>query len=629
MRFTNLALLKELKEENKKIAKVRIWILLLLRCLAIAALVIAFAEPFIPSQENTVAKGSTHLFIDNSPSMGIDGISSNLISAKNLALEFVAQHGENETFSVSDNDKTLNKLSKLEAKEALQQIAISPNAASWKNIALAKAKAANASKTIVFSDFQSSNFVNSSLGSDSSSYSLIKLKQAASENVSIDSLNIANPNIQINKTIDLEIWVKNHGDKNIENLSLNLSLNNQQKAPVNIALQAKELKKINYPLLITEEGNYQLKVSVKDFPVDYDNDFYASLQVAAVKQVSNLGETENPYLKQLFSKDTDFEYSHQSLEKFLLENPSPERSVFIGKTKSLSSGAADYLEQYIKDGATVVLSLPEDINTAEYQYFLSKFQVQLKESKTKGLISKLPYEAPFFKNIFTDQPEKIEGISLKKYWSLESGLLSNALLKTEAGDAVFVEINSEKGKLFIYSAGLNQNEGNFVVHGLFAPIFLRSTEFTGKIQPLYVNQANASYFPISLPDGLALEKLRLKNQSASLLPSYRENGNVAICYLDKLPLEEGFYEILANDSLISYLAVNSDRKESELSFLSESEINAQLAGQGVSWQFLTKESEIKDELLVLASADKELWHYFIGLALLFLLIEMLWIKWQN
>jgi hypothetical protein len=68
--FTNVKYLKEIKEETSNRNKLKNLLVLLARCLAVAALVLAFAQPFIP--KGGVAKSGINnisVFIDNSYSM--------------------------------------------------------------------------------------------------------------------------------------------------------------------------------------------------------------------------------------------------------------------------------------------------------------------------------------------------------------------------------------------------------------------------------------------------------------------------------------------------------------------------------------------------------------------------------
>ena len=69
--FSNVAFVKEVKKSVVRRLKFKQWLLLLLRLLAISALVLAFASPVIVSENQKVLRGnrSVGIIIDNSYSM--------------------------------------------------------------------------------------------------------------------------------------------------------------------------------------------------------------------------------------------------------------------------------------------------------------------------------------------------------------------------------------------------------------------------------------------------------------------------------------------------------------------------------------------------------------------------------
>src|ERR1700745_1818876 len=69
--FTNVKFLREIQEETKSSSRLKELLILAMRCLAIACLVLAFAQPFIPGGLNTAKRGNTavSIYIDNSFSM--------------------------------------------------------------------------------------------------------------------------------------------------------------------------------------------------------------------------------------------------------------------------------------------------------------------------------------------------------------------------------------------------------------------------------------------------------------------------------------------------------------------------------------------------------------------------------
>ena len=69
--FTNVALLRTVQTETKSFRRLKHWLILACRCLFLAFLVLAFAQPFIPSKNKLglSRQGVTSLYVDNSFSM--------------------------------------------------------------------------------------------------------------------------------------------------------------------------------------------------------------------------------------------------------------------------------------------------------------------------------------------------------------------------------------------------------------------------------------------------------------------------------------------------------------------------------------------------------------------------------
>src|SRR5438552_18471731 len=69
--FSNVRFLKEIKEETDSRSKLKHLLVLASRLLALAFLVFAFAQPYIPNKRNQVSTGKkfVSIYIDNSFSM--------------------------------------------------------------------------------------------------------------------------------------------------------------------------------------------------------------------------------------------------------------------------------------------------------------------------------------------------------------------------------------------------------------------------------------------------------------------------------------------------------------------------------------------------------------------------------
>ena len=86
--FPTVFFLKEIKEETQKQSKIKHWIVLTSRILALTALIFAFAQPIIPGKEQIQGKKIISIYIDNSFSMEsqLEGVSL-LEMAKSKALD--------------------------------------------------------------------------------------------------------------------------------------------------------------------------------------------------------------------------------------------------------------------------------------------------------------------------------------------------------------------------------------------------------------------------------------------------------------------------------------------------------------------------------------------------------------
>lgn len=71
--FTNVAFLKKVTIQTRKSSQLKKWLTLLMRLLALACVIIAFAQPFTATKTALSTKKETVIYIDNSFSMQAKG----------------------------------------------------------------------------------------------------------------------------------------------------------------------------------------------------------------------------------------------------------------------------------------------------------------------------------------------------------------------------------------------------------------------------------------------------------------------------------------------------------------------------------------------------------------------------
>ena len=112
--FTNVRFIAEIKQESKKRSQLKHLLILLMRILAITCLVIAFAQPYLPSamqQKNIAGRQSVSIYIDNSFSMEALATNGKLLDvAKSKALEIVSAYKPSDLFQLLELVLMLQRL---------------------------------------------------------------------------------------------------------------------------------------------------------------------------------------------------------------------------------------------------------------------------------------------------------------------------------------------------------------------------------------------------------------------------------------------------------------------------------------------------------------------------------------
>lgn len=164
--FTNVRFLKNIQEETATKSRLKHILVLISRMLAITFLVLAFAQPFIPSEQsaNKATKKAVSIYIDNSFSMEAVNNDEQLLNiAKRKAEEIVNGYTIDDQFQLLTNDmeaKHQRLVSKEEMLQMITQVQRTPEVRSLSEIVkrqrdiLNRDKAQSQKNIYAISDFQ-------------------------------------------------------------------------------------------------------------------------------------------------------------------------------------------------------------------------------------------------------------------------------------------------------------------------------------------------------------------------------------------------------------------------------------------------------------------------------------------
>ena len=146
-------------------------------------------------------------------------------------------------------------------------------------------------------------------------------------------------------------------------------------------------------------------------------------------------------------------------------------------------------------------------------------------------------------------------------------------------------------------------------------------------QNVQSGQEIGAYVPKSIRTS-SQELIQMKNEKGlELNPLQYVQSGVTILNFEQLAIAEGNYDLVQGDSLLEKMAFNISDQESQLDFANMDRLEDYLEKAGYDRiQLLKPEAE---EITNLIQQEKEgipLWKYFVLLALLFLVVEILLLK---
>jgi hypothetical protein len=652
--FSNVRFLKEVKQETQAKSKLKHLLVLAARILAITFLVFAFAQPFIPVQNKKLIVGdqAISIFIDNSFSM--DAINKNgtlLDEAKKHAKEIALAYKPTDRFQVLTNDfeaKHQRLVNRDEFLELLDEIRISPATHNISEITSRQIDAfqqsENKSKTaFIISDFQKSITNVTTIKNDTNVvFNLIPLTAVEKNNVYIDTCWFETPVRQYNQIEKLHVRIKNSSDKTIENNSIKLFINEVQKTPASFNVDKESETEVVLSFASKETGIQNCRIELNDYPVTFDDKFYFSFEVSKNITILCINgsdvTTENPSLNKLFSNDSLFILKNVVENKIDYSTLPNNKLIILNELKSISTGLSEELKRFMNNGGSLLIFPSADADLNSYKAFClsvkANYYERLDTANTK--VEKINIENEIYKDVFDKKTFSATNLDLPKvnaHFVISKATRTNEeyLLKLQNGDVFLSKYNVDKGKLYLSSVALNSNFSNFQKHALFVPTLYKIGMYSGIKQPLFYTIGKEDAIECNnVLTGENVFHIRNKKNTFDIIPEHKIVNQKAVILIHNQITSADNYGLYADNDLITSLSFNFDRKESDLNYIDKEELKDLLVSLNLT-NFNVMEINLKDltQSLLELNEGKKLWKLCIILALLFLAVEVLLLRFMK
>jgi hypothetical protein len=646
--FSNVSFLKEVKSETTKSSKIRHLIILICRLLAFAALILAFAQPFFPTALSEKMNGSraVSVYIDNSLSMQgqQDGVSF-LETSKQKASALVSSFSNNDRFQIiSNNFKGSDQrlLSKDEALQSIQDISFSPETKQISSVFdrqrdLLEKSAADIHLYYWISDFQRNTLdIQDITNVQNENVTAIPATLQKQKNISIDSIYFSTPQRILNNSDTLLVVIQNHSSEEISNVPLSVELDGIQKAVSAVSLPGNGITTVPVAFSTTQTGFHYGSVRINDFPLVFDDVHYFAYAISEKINVLNIIGSEQQSIAQLFSEDPQYNFNTVNASSVSTEAIQSSNFIVVQGVQSLSPQLIGDLSSYIEQGGTAFLVPHSVSDLLSYNSLLGRCNSVQLGAKSNTALSAITVDLnnSFYSPAFERLQNNASLPSASLHFPLNNGnLQSIPLISFQDNTPLLAQTNFGKGRLFVSAVSTLKTESTFLSHALFPVSLLRAAETSAAVQQLYYQLGKESFITLSHTPTTAegLFEISSTNNSKSFIAQSRSVGGQTEVFLPTEINESGFYVLKENSVNLMPLAMNFNNAESNVDLLTEEEL-LKLAQQIGLSEFSIKDANVEmlQSLATELGGGISLWKYLIYAALLFLALEIAFIKlWKS
>lgn len=635
--FSNVNRLIALRTESRRHSTLRRWLVLLMRCLAIIFLVLAFAQPSLPGKQQTLRSGSTvvSVYLDNSFSMensSSDG--SQFEAAKQKAREIAAAYRHGDRYQLLSNTfsgEEFRWLSREEFLDAVDALTISPASRRLSEVVLRQSDfmhqsgAANRHAYLI-SDFQSSISDLASLPTDSLAlFTLVPLEGVPTDNIYIDTLRLDAPAYFVGGNVTVEASVHNGGSHNVEKLPVRLFIGGRERAMATLDIPAEASAKASLYFTLDSAGWLDGHVEITDYPITFDDHYHFTLLAGERIEMLAVGKS-NESLEKLFSHDSALSYSQLPTLNSQLTNLN---FILLNEVHDLPSGQAQALASWVEQGGTLAIIPPADANTEHLNTLLSMLQAPRLDRWVKRPVkaSTIDYRSSLYRGVFNGTNDEMEMPTVQGHYTLASTPAVMQSIITLADGSMFLAATPHgAGRLYLFTTPLTADWTNLTAQALFVPTLYNMALYSrpqpevahvlGDNNPIFLQRI---YDPSDTPPQLT--SFSNLQSPISFLPDLRRIGGRSAMIPHGELTADGTYR-LGNDEM---LAFNYSRQESQLQFLSRSDIEEALDGRE-GYTLVRNAAKPLDQEIRSREGGKPLWRWCLLLSLAALLTEILLLR---
>ena len=600
--FTNVKLLQKVVAESRRSSTLKKWLLLLSRLLVVAGLVLAFAQPFFASF-SALSKKETVVYLDNSFSMQAKKNEGTLLEG--AVQELIEAIPKESKFSLFTNDEVFKNVSLKDIQNNLLELGHTDKQLQLDEIELTArtlftSDSSKIKNSIIISDFQERIISDRPETDNDIKKHLIQLSPDSPSNIVIDTVFISGTTAN-----SLELTTLLSGTGEVE--STPVSLFNGEKLIAKTAAVFDDNKKSTVQFTLPQNEIVNGKIEISDAALNYDNQLFFNLNQKERIKVLAIGDGDAGYLSRIYSDD-EFTFNSTNLGNLNFTMIEEQNFIIINEIPTLSNALQNALRSFISDGGSMVIIPHSQLNTESYNNFLRNYGNTSFGEKIDNEIkvTKIAFNHPLYQNVFEREVTNFQYPMVSQYYRIQTR--ASKILSYQDNTPFLIAANG----IFLFTSSLGDANSNFKNSPLIVPTFFAMASNSLKLPQLYYYIGDIN--EVDIPVVIAQDNiLKVSRGDYEFIPQQRYFATKTRIIFNDNPNVDGIYTVTDGDVKVQNISFNHPRNESDLRYAILDNLDAQSKNNSISALF----SQIEKDNRV-----TELWKWFVILALLFMLAEV-------
>src|ERR1044072_439779 len=637
VQFPALVFVRQVPQRTIRCRTLHNILLMLLRCLAILLIVIAFTRPFFSggsaAKDNTAA-GATVILIDNSLSMRREGMFAEAQRRAETALDDARN---DEQIALVSFDKRYTVLNRFIADKNRVRPGVSSLSAGWDGTdyeqalrsaesLLGEIETTGPKRIVMISDLQAPGWTAASATFKLSNNTQLNTLDVGGNN---PPPNVAITNVEARGVVfgqkyldNLVVHVSNFSDTPKDHVPVDFQINEQTVEKREISLNSRDSRVVEFTGFNLNDGANRCTVDLTTGDFAPDNRFFFTLRRETPKQAliiegASRGRSDSLHLQSALTTNDDLPctFALKSAGSVDPTSISDYALVVLNDAGPISSALADTLAKFVNAGGQMIVSTGPRTQAESFNSSLQQIApAALREAvQTKAgasvAITEVKFDHPIFE-VFQESG-RLAAANVIGYFRSEPRANATVLARFEDGRTALIEASTGKGRVLLFTSSLGPSWNDLPLTPLYLPFIHQMVRYAGTHeekawyglgQTFTVNKEKDAAPPaIDTPSGARLTENRVP-PDGELLVTAREPG---------------FYR-LRYSSQPEFTAVNIEGNEGDFSKLNLQEFMAGVTGGAGGAEGAASNQKLSGEEV---EGRQKVWWSLLLVALVLLLAE--------